>query len=451
MHNQEGAAVYVNRYIAPAFFGQNDIRNEIDRLSAIFGDRAREFRMPRREGFPNAVIAIWGQLELNQIDPTESLTVASGGSLQKGILISFLDDLQRSAKLGVPVYRLAGGAGFLWSASFDQDGRGVLRFLAIDASLIAGASNAPLHVLPPIVQSPNGVEQRNAAPPPSGFTTEVPNAPSSSPGEKDQPIPKESVVQLAEKDLSAPTLESNQAIRDALFAKLKEGTTRYTFDYLTINLPPGTLPGINVSVPVSHIRYNETVFFAFDKYDLEPPAEAAVLEFARTILQDKSYRSILVVGHTDSIGTGEYNYSLSKKRAVTVAMALRAAGIPDQSLGVVPMGQSQPLTTNITAEGRALNRRVEFFISDVPGATKAAIEQIKFNPCYIISQQTTSGTNCSGGSKSIPILPSSGEGRPIALLDLTRSAIPSDPFVFRLPLPVEPLQRPSIDELQQEK
>jgi hypothetical protein len=44
-------------------------------------------------------------------------------------LIGFLGDEERSAKAGVPVYRLAGGAGFLWVATYDQNGSGVLQYL----------------------------------------------------------------------------------------------------------------------------------------------------------------------------------------------------------------------------------------------------------------------------------------------------------------------------------
>jgi len=136
LHNQDGTAVYVNRYIEPAFFDPNDVRSEIDRLSAKFGERAREFRMPSRAGLPDAIIAVWGKIELEQLGASDVSTVASGGSV-KGLLVSFLGDLQRSAKAGVPVYRLAGGAGFFWAATFNQDGRGVLRFLTIDASEIS--------------------------------------------------------------------------------------------------------------------------------------------------------------------------------------------------------------------------------------------------------------------------------------------------------------------------
>ena len=149
LHSQDGTALYVNRYIEPAFFGRNDVRSEIDRLSAKFGERAREFRIPRREGLPNAVIAVWGDLELEQLSAVDASTVASGGSLHKGFLVSFLGDLQRSAKAGMPLYRIAGGAGYLWAATYNQDGRGVLRFLTIDASQIGLPTQVATNTAPP--------------------------------------------------------------------------------------------------------------------------------------------------------------------------------------------------------------------------------------------------------------------------------------------------------------
>lgn len=100
--------------------------------------------MPQREGLPNAVIAVWGKLELKQLDASDVSILASGGSPHQGILVSFLGDLQRSAKLGVPVYQLASGAGYLWVATFNQDGKGVLRFLTIDASQIARSIARPV-------------------------------------------------------------------------------------------------------------------------------------------------------------------------------------------------------------------------------------------------------------------------------------------------------------------
>jgi hypothetical protein len=144
LQSQNGTAYYIDSYFEPAFFG--DIQNEIDRMSSEFDHQAHIIHMPPREGLPSAVIATWGAIELEPLTPEETSIVASGGS-PPGILVSFLGDPERSAKAGVPVYRLAGGAGFLWAATFDQSGKGVLRYLAVDMSQIKTsgqvASNQP--------------------------------------------------------------------------------------------------------------------------------------------------------------------------------------------------------------------------------------------------------------------------------------------------------------------
>jgi len=135
LQSQDGTAYYINSYFQPAFFDPNDIQNEIDRMSSEFGQQARVLQMSHREGLPSAIMAIWGAIQLEPLKPDEISVVASGGS-PPGISVSFLGDEERSAKAGVPVFRLAGGAGFLWAATFDQNGRGVLRYLAIDDSKI---------------------------------------------------------------------------------------------------------------------------------------------------------------------------------------------------------------------------------------------------------------------------------------------------------------------------
>lgn len=145
LRNQDGTVVYVNRHIAPRRFDGNEAQREINRLSNRFGERAREMRIPQRDGLTNAVIALWGKIQLEQLDGDAISILASGGSPRKGLLIDFLGNLQRSAQLGLPVYRMSGGAGYLWSGSFDRNGRGHLRILAIDASATtpAIASNPP--------------------------------------------------------------------------------------------------------------------------------------------------------------------------------------------------------------------------------------------------------------------------------------------------------------------
>ena len=170
LQSQDGTAYYVSSYFQPAFFDPNDIQNEIDRMSSEFGQQARIIRMSQREGLPSTVMAIWGAIQLEPLKPDEISVVASGGS-PPGILFSFLGDEERSAKAGVPVYRLAGGAGFLWVATFDQNGRGVLQYLAIDDSKIESSrqviSNSETHAesnssaVNPTVVTPPGLRQQS--------------------------------------------------------------------------------------------------------------------------------------------------------------------------------------------------------------------------------------------------------------------------------------------------
>ena len=135
LQSQDGTAYYVNSYFQPAFFDPSNIQNEIDRMSFEFGEQARIIQMSQREGFPSAVMAIWGAIQLEPLKPDEISILTSGGN-PSGILVSFLGDEERSAKAGVPVYRVGGGPGFLWVANFDRDGRGALQYLAIDDSKI---------------------------------------------------------------------------------------------------------------------------------------------------------------------------------------------------------------------------------------------------------------------------------------------------------------------------
>jgi len=169
LQSQDGAAYYVDSYFEPAFFDPNDIQNEINRMSSEFGQRARVIQMPQREGLPNAVMALWGAIQLEPLKQDEISKVASGGS-HPGILVGFLGDLERSAKAGVPIYRLAGSAGFLWAATFDQNGKGILRYLAIDDSKIepsrqiaANSENQAESNLnsgnPPVVTRPSSQQQ----------------------------------------------------------------------------------------------------------------------------------------------------------------------------------------------------------------------------------------------------------------------------------------------------
>src|SRR2546429_1926746 len=63
LYRRDGTIAYVSREIMPAFFAAGEIQAEIKRLTARFGERAQVLRLPRREGLPSAVLALWGQIE----------------------------------------------------------------------------------------------------------------------------------------------------------------------------------------------------------------------------------------------------------------------------------------------------------------------------------------------------------------------------------------------------
>ena len=138
LHSPDGRVVYVNRYQAPAFFSPTEAEEDIERYSRQIGEQPRVIAMPPRPGLPHGILATWGKVVPEPLDIESLKNLAEGERpTTKGYLIDFIGDFARSAKEGLPVYRLNGGAGFVWVASYDQKGRGILRFAAVDASAMS--------------------------------------------------------------------------------------------------------------------------------------------------------------------------------------------------------------------------------------------------------------------------------------------------------------------------
>ncbi|MFN4895497.1 MAG: OmpA family protein [Pseudomonadota bacterium] len=108
------------------------------------------------------------------------------------------------------------------------------------------------------------------------------------------------------------------------------------------------------------------VLFQSGKASLTSAAREIVFEISQ-LLQRAPSRRILIEGHTDSIGTIEYNHRLSESRAREVAQALEANGIPNRMISTRALGETTPLATNTTEHGRRQNRRVEVVIENVRG------------------------------------------------------------------------------------
>ena len=100
------------------------------------------------------------------------------------------------------------------------------------------------------------------------------------------------------------------------------------------------------------------VNFDFDKSEIRPDA-SVILDEAAAILSGKPDVQVRIEGHTDATGPEAYNQGLSERRADSVRTYLVEHGIAEAQLTSVGFGESNPISTNDTREGRALNRRVE--------------------------------------------------------------------------------------------
>jgi hypothetical protein len=136
LHSRTGIALYINRYLEPAWFTAKEANDDINGRSKKYGTPSRLIPMPQQSIVPNGMIVTWGNVILEQLDSKNVRQLAAGRDIHIGFMIDHIGNLQRSAQQGLPIYRLVGGAGYVWAASWNQAGVGTLRFLTIDPSAI---------------------------------------------------------------------------------------------------------------------------------------------------------------------------------------------------------------------------------------------------------------------------------------------------------------------------
>lgn len=105
----------------------------------------------------------------------------------------------------------------------------------------------------------------------------------------------------------------------------------------------------------------KNVFFAFNKWDLLPESYPELNKVAE-FLKENPTVEIELAGHTDDVGSDEYNLDLSDKRANSVKAYLTAQGISESRLRAKGYGETRPVAPNEYDWGREKNRRVEFTI-----------------------------------------------------------------------------------------
>lgn len=108
----------------------------------------------------------------------------------------------------------------------------------------------------------------------------------------------------------------------------------------------------------------EQVQFESGKSDFDVVQAKPHLNKLARLLQEKTDNTILVEGHTDDVGSTEFNIQLSVRRAEAVRLALIQRGVASERLKVSGHGRARPIAPNDTEIGRALNRRVELIVQN---------------------------------------------------------------------------------------
>ena len=120
-------------------------------------------------------------------------------------------------------------------------------------------------------------------------------------------------------------------------------------------------PAPVVAPTASKVVLNADTFFDFDKDTLKPEGRQ-VLDQVAAQVDTLNLETLIAVGHTDSIGSEQYNQGLSERRAASVKNYLVGKGIASDRIYTEGKGESSPVASNATREGRAQNRRVEIEI-----------------------------------------------------------------------------------------
>ncbi|MFY4857307.1 OmpA family protein [Aliarcobacter butzleri] len=121
---------------------------------------------------------------------------------------------------------------------------------------------------------------------------------------------------------------------------------------------PNTMKGAKVDNIGCMTLVNLNINFDTAKADIKDSYNSRINEFAKVMKADPKLKAN-IEAHTDSVGTDAYNQKLSERRATSAVNALVAAGVQKDRIKAIGYGESRPIASNDTVEGRAENRRVE--------------------------------------------------------------------------------------------
>jgi OOP family OmpA-OmpF porin len=126
---------------------------------------------------------------------------------------------------------------------------------------------------------------------------------------------------------------------------------------------------INPEAPVpdsAPLYVDDKVLFEVGSAEINP-GFTPLLDLGTALMQQTETVRIVVIAHTDSIGSAEFNQLLSERRADAVKAYWLAAGIDASRVDAIGLGESVPQADNLVSAGRAANRRAEFIVQGILG------------------------------------------------------------------------------------
>lgn len=162
----------------------------------------------------------------------------------------------------------------------------------------------------------------------------------------------------------------NQTLPSGTY-EFKVVAENYLPETIKVEVPAGDTATIDVklkkpevaTVVDDRIVLPDAIFFGFNSDKIQQKSFGVLDQIAKILMeQDGKFKVLRVEGHTDDVGSEEYNQKLSERRANSVKRYLMNKGISPAKIEAVGLGETKPIATNLSDEGRSENRRVEFHL-----------------------------------------------------------------------------------------
>ncbi|HSZ75457.1 MAG TPA: OmpA family protein [Rhizomicrobium sp.] len=157
-----------------------------------------------------------------------------------------------------------------------------------------------------------------------------------------------------------------------------------------------------VALPVLRVVFSDKVFFDFNRDRLRPESSAVLNTVAESLRLEPPDVTVFIAGHTDAIGSVNYNLNLGLRRARSVAVALAKIGVNKAQIFLVSFGKAVPIASNDSEEGRARNRRVEFLFAARPEPIAAWLAEQNAKTCA--PDGSAEGDNCQFRAQSVNLV-----------------------------------------------